>query len=292
MKYLFRKAERNAVEDKFGDSILFEALRVPCTALMNEAASFALHPSDLFYHVMFTIDEMKSRGVVESKRYFEKTLWDDLLSNFREHAGDEHLEEEKRAVCEVMYAVSFVLLWSERSAYTSLVGMLMRQIEIHVPGYADGVEKKFKDGFTMARGTALRDAIVEYLDSEMQISLQTEQLLDELPSSGQEQMPISAESPKINRTGDLTIGQLVILFSSLLGVGLNPNFDNQSSLADFISHVSGFDAESIRQKIMQLAKSKKSTKQIKSDAEKVARMLDLYKPQLASEIRDKYIDEE
>ena len=292
MKYLFRKAERNAVEDKFGNSILFEALRMPCTALMNEAASFALHPSDLFYHVMFTIDEMKSRGVVESKRYFEKALWDDLLSNFREHAGDEHLEEEKRAVSEVMYAVSFVLLWSGKSAYTSLAGMLMRQVEIHMSGYADSVEKKFKDGFTMARGTTLRDDIVEYLDSEMQISLQIEQLLDELPSSGQEQMPISLESPKANRTGDLTIGQLVILFSSLLGVGLNPNFDNQSSLADFISHVSGFDAESIRQKIMQLAKSKKSTKQIKSDAEKVARMLDAYKPQIASEIRDKYIDEE
>jgi len=263
MKYLFRKAERDAVEDRFGDNSLFEALRVPCAALMNEAASFALHPSDLFYHVLFTIDDMKSRGLVESKRYFDKALWDDLLSHFRENAGDEYLEEEKRAVCEVMYAVSFVLIWSEKSSYTSLAGMLMRQIEIHMPSYADGVEKKFKDGFMMVRGNSLRDSIAEYLDSEELISLQIEQLLDELPSSGQEQTLISAESLKTNRTGDLTIGQLVILFSSLLEVGLNPLYDNQSSLADFISHVSGYDSGSIRQKIMQLAKSKKNTKQLK-----------------------------
>ncbi len=95
----------------------------------------------------------------------------------------------------------------------------------------------------------------------------------------------------IGKSQGLTIGQLVIMFSSLLNVSLNPGFDNQSALADIISRASGKDSESVRQKIMSLAKAKKPSKQTKQDAEIVAKMLETYNPQLASEIRDRYIDD-
>ena len=93
------------------------------------------------------------------------------------------------------------------------------------------------------------------------------------------------------KAGSLTISQLVILFSSMLNVGLDPVFDNQSSLATFIARVSGKEFESIRQKIMSLAKARKPTKQTKKGAEIVAKMLDTYNPRLAGEIRDRYIDD-
>lgn len=88
----------------------------------------------------------------------------------------------------------------------------------------------------------------------------------------------------------LSIGQLVILFSSLLNVTLDASFTNQSQLADLISHVSGKSSQSIRQKVMEIAKMDSYTKQIKIDAELVAKIIEKINPQLSREIRDLYID--
>ena len=87
MKYLFRKAISDAVEDKYGDDRIYEALRIPCIAQMNESEEFALHPSDLFYHTLFTIDELKTWSVADAKKYISNALWDDLYSCFRENGG-------------------------------------------------------------------------------------------------------------------------------------------------------------------------------------------------------------
>lgn len=93
------------------------------------------------------------------------------------------------------------------------------------------------------------------------------------------------------RTGGLTIGQQVLLFSELLETGLDPSYDNQSQLADFIAKVTGGNAESIRQKIIDIAKMSDYTKQIKIDAEVVAKLIEPYKPKLATDLRNYYIDD-
>lgn len=89
----------------------------------------------------------------------------------------------------------------------------------------------------------------------------------------------------------LSIGQQVILFSELLGIGLDPTYDNQSQLADFIAAATGGNRDSIRQKIIDIAKMSKYTRQVKTDAELVAKLIEPYKPILASNLRDLYIDD-
>lgn len=89
----------------------------------------------------------------------------------------------------------------------------------------------------------------------------------------------------------LSIGQQVILFSELLGIGLDPTYDNQSQLADFIATVTGGNPDSIRQKIIDIAKMPEYTKQVKKDAEVVAKLIESYKPKLATDIRNFYIDD-
>ena len=89
----------------------------------------------------------------------------------------------------------------------------------------------------------------------------------------------------------MTIGQQVLLFSELLETGLDPSYDNQSQLADFIAKVTGGNAESIRQKIIDIAKMSDYTKQIKKDAEVVAKLIEPYKPKLATDLRNYYIDD-
>ena len=93
------------------------------------------------------------------------------------------------------------------------------------------------------------------------------------------------------RTGDLTISQQVLLFSELLGAGLSSTYDNQSQLAEFIAKVTGGNQESIRQKIIEIGKMFDYTRQVKADAELVAKLIEPYKTKLATEIRNFYIDD-
>ncbi len=94
----------------------------------------------------------------------------------------------------------------------------------------------------------------------------------------------------IDNLKTLSIGQLVILFGSLFNLTLDASFTNQSQLSDLISRVSGKSSQSIRQKVMELAKMDSYTKQVKIDAELVAKLIEKLNPQLSREIRDLYID--
>ena len=93
------------------------------------------------------------------------------------------------------------------------------------------------------------------------------------------------------RAGGLTISQQVLLFSELLGTGLSSTYDNQSQLAEFIAKVTGGNQESIRQKIIEIGKMSDYTRQVKADAELVAKLIEPYKTKLATEIRNFYIDD-
>lgn len=99
------------------------------------------------------------------------------------------------------------------------------------------------------------------------------------------------KSASRKRTDGLTISQQVLLFSELLGVGLDPSFNNQSQLAEFIAKVTGGNPDSIRQKIIDIAKMPEYNKQVKKDAEVVAKLIESYKPKLATDIRNFYIDD-
>lgn len=99
------------------------------------------------------------------------------------------------------------------------------------------------------------------------------------------------KSASRKRTEGLSIGQQVLLFSELLGAGLDPTYDNQTQLADIIAKTTGGNPESIRQKIIDISKMSDYTKQVKSDAELVAKLLEPYKPDLANDLRTFYIDD-
>ena len=180
MKHLFRKEEREAVEDKFRDELIYEALQVPCQALMNEAQTFALHPSELFYHVLFTIDDIKSRSILEAQRYCDKAMWDDILSDIRDKAEECNQEEIAHVVGLILFGTAMILIWSGKHVYTSNIGALMKHVEEHVPNYASKMSNKFDDGFSIPDANALQLSISDYLESERQLSNEIEVILDSI----------------------------------------------------------------------------------------------------------------
>ena len=179
MKYLFRKEEIIAVEDKFGDDLLFEAL-TPCKAIKNEARTFALQPGELYYNVLFNIDDMKTKGILEYQRYCNKALWDDMLSDFLDKADDVDREEVERAVGIVMFATATVLIRSGLPKYTSIASVLIRRTEEHLSDFCDILQRKFESGFSIIDKVAIQKSIADYLESERNISAEIEQTWDEL----------------------------------------------------------------------------------------------------------------
>lgn len=90
----------------------------------------------------------------------------------------------------------------------------------------------------------------------------------------------------------LTIAQAVILFSALLGEPLEQGYGkHKTQLAELISQVTGYKAGSIRQKIMEIGKMDVYPHNIQQDAEAVAKLIQPYNSQVASDIRITYLDE-
>lgn len=183
MKHLFRLEERNAVEDKFGDDLLFEAMSVPCRSLMSGARTFALHPSELFYHVLFTIDDIKSKSIEKATVHCDKALWDDLLEHLRDRVGDEYYMEAQQATGMIMYVAALTLIWSGNPIYTSISGVLIKRVEEHIPDFSDTLYQKFTEGFSTPDGNELRQSINDYLESGKEISIVIEELLDNIPNT-------------------------------------------------------------------------------------------------------------
>lgn len=90
----------------------------------------------------------------------------------------------------------------------------------------------------------------------------------------------------------LSISQAVILFSALLGEPLEQGYGkHKTQLADLISAATGYKAGSIRQKIMEIGKMDVYPHNIQQDAETVAKIIQPYNSQAASDIRITYLDE-
>ena len=210
MRHLFRREEREAVEDKFGDEPVYEAMCVPSQALMNEAQTIALHPSELFYHVMFTVDDIKSRTLEAAQRYCAKALWNDILSDIRDKADDCDQEEIKHVVGLILYGTAMILIWSGKAKYTSIASVLMRQVEANVPDYTDRMSRKFNDGFSLPDATALRQSIAVYIDSERQMSAEIEDTLDEVPEA-EAKVPMAHETSTIGIAHGKETSVLVVL---------------------------------------------------------------------------------
>lgn len=185
MKHLFRPEERNAVEDRYGDNPLFEAMRTPCLSLMNQAKPsnepkpFALHPCELFYHVLYTIDDIKSKPIAKATTQCDRALWDDLLSHMRDRVGDECFTEAQEAAGMIMYVTALIFFWSDSSIYTSMSGALIKRVSEHLPGFSLTLYRKFAiEGFNNVDKDKLCQSINDYLTSNRSISAEIEDLLD------------------------------------------------------------------------------------------------------------------
>ena len=174
IQHLFCSEECEAVEDNYGMHIVYRAFRSPCLAIANEARTFALHPSDLFFQCMFTVDYLKQISYEEKHGYCKYEFREELFNHFKKKAKDADEREITLAVCMVMQAVAEWLIRSG-SEYLPLVGILKEQMEASV---SLKLNTLFRNGFKCVKETEFTDYMAAYMTSEEEwISEELEHLL-------------------------------------------------------------------------------------------------------------------
>ena len=173
-QHLFYKEECIAIEDKYGRHIVYRAFRSPCLNIANESGTFSLHPSDLFYQCLYTIDELKGMSFNENEGYCLYQLRDDLYAHFQAKVENVDTKDLQLAVFIVMQAVAE---WLVRcgSQYLVLVGILKEQIDEKV---STKLNILFRHGFKCVNEEEISNFMNRYMDSSECISDEIHTLLD------------------------------------------------------------------------------------------------------------------
>ena len=174
MQHLFCKEECETVEDEYGHHIVYRAFRSPCLVVANEARTFALHPSDLFFQCLFTMDYLKQISYEEKEGHCKYEFREELYGHFKKKVKGADEGEIALAVCMVMQAVAEWLIRCG-SAYLPLVGILKAQMEESV---SMRLNTLFRHGFQCVKEKELTDYMAAYMTSEEEwISEELEHLL-------------------------------------------------------------------------------------------------------------------
>ena len=174
IQHLFCSEECEAVEDDYGMHIVYRAFRSPCLAVANEARTFALHTSDLFFQCMFTVDYLKQISYEEKQGYCKYEFREVLLGHFKKKAKDADESEITLAVCMVMQALAEWLIRSG-SEYLPLAAILKEQMEASV---SMRLNTLFRHGFQCVKEKEMADYMAGYMTSEEEwISEELEHLL-------------------------------------------------------------------------------------------------------------------
>lgn len=77
-KRLLAEEENQELVNKYGDNVLFKSLSVIGLQCSGMAKNFALSKSELFYHVLFSLDEIRGYEDKNERIDYCKSLWNDI----------------------------------------------------------------------------------------------------------------------------------------------------------------------------------------------------------------------
>lgn len=209
---LFRKEERDAVEDKYVGNVLFDALVGTCRRLMNGVCKFRLHPTELFYQTFFTLDFLKEKSLDEQKTYCNDELWDELYDYFCHEKGIEQAEEDVRfAIACIMQAVLELLVRSEDIRYTMVAAALKLQIVHHAADNVDKLDREFKIGFRSIDASKLASTLYDYLQGEVFYSDEIKKMLESLSDNNRAASIAVSTSPHVRIANKKRTSVLIVL---------------------------------------------------------------------------------
>ena len=178
MKNRFRKEEKQAVNDRYGNEWLFRMLCNPGRRFEREAGTFRLSAEELYAECTGILDKIKERDTADAELYVSG-LWDELFCNYRDidtcNTTDDELQQ---CVSAVLYGVIMCFGLSDRSKYTTLCGKIM--MLLHAPEHPAQVQHLhdvYMQTYWRLNSAELQTAFEDYMRSERFISDEIEDML-------------------------------------------------------------------------------------------------------------------
>lgn len=180
MNHLSRQKVTDALEDAFSDNPLFPVMRGAAIRLYNNSRDTALNHSELFYHVVFTLDSIKSTPAVEARKHCGHDLWDELIYCLMEGRNANDKGSAQKNAAAIMTATSIALVWSGMSSLVPVAEALLSSPNCNEPDYAREAGGHFLLSFRDADRETLGKYISGYMQSDEMLSRQADELLDSL----------------------------------------------------------------------------------------------------------------
>lgn len=252
MKNWFERDVRQSVEDRFSQLAPYKLMRSVALQTMQQSCNFALHPADLFYHAMVTIDLLRSRDSKTRSQYCGFELWDDLYFEFLE--VDDTQDDINRATALVMITVANFIYSSGNPQMVSPAGILTCQVERHVTGIGDQLELLFKTSLNRYE-EEVRTFMQQYLPSGRMISEEVELLIDETKASAASGVVKTIAEDSGIRLAEGKETALMVTLTAMYNDGwfVDANGKKISSrdtaISQIMKHAFGQEPKDIRQKL-------------------------------------------
>lgn len=171
----------HAVEDKYLQNPVFDAFSGPCYTLLASQKTFGLHPSELFYQCMFIIDMIKPQGISEAQQYCLTKVGGELHNYLQEKTALEDTSDFNLVKGQILLSVAMFLEWSGDGKYVPLYTILTKEaVRMLDDATTKLLEKYHCDCMKYYNMNALNDFAKSYVKSEVFLSVEIEEMLDEL----------------------------------------------------------------------------------------------------------------
>ena len=185
---LWGTAERHAVEDKYIANVAYAAFRGPCYSLFNLQKTFTLHPSELFYLCIYYIDVIKPQGIMEAQQYCRTTVCGDLLNYLQEKIGKDDVPDFNLVKGQILLSVALFLEWSGDGKHVPLIKILTEEALRGVDDATFRFLGIFHSDCTKYYDMkVLKEYAGNYVKSEDFLSVEIEDMLEELPTDDEQE---------------------------------------------------------------------------------------------------------
>ncbi len=178
MQHRLKRYEKEAIKRQYKDNALYIAFAPSCNKYEARPDSFNLSPEELFWNIVEVLDHIKENP--SESRFFMQNMWDEKVSDFQEQSR----QLSRHAVVEAANIVTLCTAICLNSLNYSLFNTLALVAIGQLQGDADVVNElreTFMSNIYRFGETRFSDAVAKYMDSDVFLSDDIEELLTLLP---------------------------------------------------------------------------------------------------------------
>ena len=174
---LLNRQPNQAVEDKYGEHILFRFLAFICKPIMTEAEEFAIFPGELFYNCIYSLDTLKGLSKAQLKEKCSMLI-DDTIRYFNDKGLDKNNLEVQHAISLVAYSVECCLALTTPPTYTIPLSLIDLRLYTFDPDYHNLLKRRCGKAMKIIGEKPLHDYMDKYMQSRELLSDEIGILID------------------------------------------------------------------------------------------------------------------